>query len=331
MTSTPSEGLPARDGARDPQDRVAELALTVAGDPGDAEDLARADPQRHVAETHPAALGAGRDPGQLEHGEIADLPAAARANAAELALEHHLDEDLLGRLGTEKRARDAALAEHRDPVGAPEDVLHPVGDQHDRVPVGAEASERAEERRDLVLREHARRFVQDQDPGVGQQELEKLDLLLLPDGKSAHAGLGIDLEPVAGGKLPDAVADLTPFRDQSQVREEERDVLGHGEGRYQPKILEHHADRVPAGVVRRADAHRRPVHANLAAVGSVHAVEHLHERALARTVLAEEGMDLAPVDVEIDLLVGDDPGESFDHAAHGYDGEIVRPLPGFFH
>ena len=189
-----------------------ELALTVAGDPGDAEDLARADPQRHFAETHPTALGAGRDPGQLEHGEIADLPATARANAAELALEHHLDEDLLGRLGTEKGARDAALAEHRDPVGAPEDVLHPVGDQHDRVPVGAEASERAEERRDLVLREHARRLVQDQDPGVGQQELEELDLLLLSDGKTAHEGLGVDLEPVARGKLPDAVADLAPSR-----------------------------------------------------------------------------------------------------------------------
>ena len=38
-------------------------------------------------------------------------------------------------------------------------------------------------------------------------------------------------------------------------------------------------------------------------------------------------MDLAPVDVEIDLLVGDDPGESFDHAAHGYDGRSS----GLFH
>src|SRR5258706_15484746 len=58
-----------------------------------------------------------------------------------------------------------------------------------------------------------------------------------------------------------------------------------------------------------------PVDADLAGIGAVEAAEDLAERALAGTVLAEQGMDLARPDLEIDSIIGEDGAESLDDAA----------------
>ena len=61
---------------------------------------------------------------------------------------------------------------------------------------------------------------------------------------------------------------------------------------------------------------------DLAGVGAVEPVEHVHERALAGAVLAEQGVDLAEAEVEVDAVVGDDAGEALDDAAH-LDGQVA--------
>jgi hypothetical protein len=70
------------------------------------------------------------------------------------------------------------------------------------------------------------------------------------------------------------------------------DVLGDGEDRDQHEVLVHHAD---AGGHRVPGRRRSPVAVDedLALVGLVEPVEHVHQRALAGTVLAEQGVDLA--------------------------------------
>ena len=62
---------------------------------------------------------------------------------------------------------------------------------------------------------------------------------------------------------------------------------------------------------------------DLALVGPVQAVEHAHERALAGPVLAEEGVDLAAADVEIDVIVGDHPGEALGDARHLEERDVL--------
>ena len=68
-----------------------------------------------------------------------------------------------------------------------------------------------------------------------------------------------------------------------------------------------------AGPVIRTDL---AVDEHLALVGLDQPVEDVHERALAGAVLAEEGMDLAGPDVEVDVVVGEDAGELLGDAAH---------------
>ena len=76
--------------------------------------------------------------------------------------------------------------------------------------------------------------------------------------------------------------------------ERERDVLGHGERRDEAQVLEHHADaRGTCGATASRGVDRGAVDVDRALVGLVHAVDELHQAALAGAVLAEQRVHLA--------------------------------------
>ena len=56
--------------------------------------------------------------------------------------------------------------------------------------------------------------------------------------------------------------------------------------------------------------------ADCAGVRLVHAGEHVHQRGLARAVLAEDGVNLARPEVERDVVVGENRSEALGDAAH---------------
>ena len=68
----------------------------------------------------------------------------------------------------------------------------------------------------------------------------------------------------------------------------ENDVLGDRERRHQHEMLVHHSDAVGDGIVRTVDANRLAVDPNLALVRLVQAVDDVHQRRLARAVLAQQ-------------------------------------------
>ena len=78
----------------------------------------------------------------------------------------------------------------------------------------------------------------------------------------------------------------------------------------QHEMLMDHADAVAIASPRRADADRLAVDADLAGVGVVEAVEDRHQRRLAGAVLADDAVDDAALDDEIDVLVGVDRAEA---------------------
>ena len=76
-------------------------------------------------------------------------------------------------------------------------------------------------------------------------------------------------------------------------------------------MLVDHARR-PAAIASRGDPNvtGRAVEPDLPGVRPVQAGEDVHERALAGAVLAEQGVDLARSQVEVDVVVGDDAREA---------------------
>ena len=90
----------------------------------------------------------------------------------------------------------------------------------------------------------------------------------------------------------------------------EDDVLDNREILDQHEVLMDHADADGDGVVRRVDRHRLAADPDLAAVGLVEAVEDRHQRRFAGAVLADDAVDRAALDFQMDVTVGMDRAEA---------------------
>ncbi len=250
---------------------------------------------------------------RFAHGEL-DLAGAGRAlldvkqhAAADHQFGQFLDRRLPGHPGRDHRA----LAHDRDVVGDGHDLAQLVGDQHHRLPLLLELAEDAEQVVGFGRGEHAGRLVEDQDLGAAVERLQDFDALLEADGQFLDDRVGIDLEPVLalepgqfGARLGDRSAE------EGIALGAENDVFKHGEVFDQHEVLVDHADADRDGVVGRADRRRLAADADLAAVGLVEAVEDRHQRRLAGAVLADDAVDRAAGNLEVNVAIGVDRAEA---------------------
>ena len=142
--------------------------------------------------------------------------------------------------------------------------------------------------------------------GIEQQRAHDLDALALADAQRRDDAARIELQPVGSSTRPNSAS--RSRCDGSDV-EAERDVLQHRQRLEQREVLEHHADaerRAARGLAMWTGA---PFQEDLPGVGREDAVDHLDERRLAGAVLAEQRVDLARPDAEIDVVVGEHAGK----------------------
>ena len=92
-------------------------------------------------------------------------------------------------------------------------------------------------------------------------------------------------------------------------------------------MLVHHPDPGVDPVARGVEGDRRAVDLELALVGAIEAGEDVRQRALAGAVLAEQGVDLALERLEVDGVVGDDPGKALGDPAARDRGPRTRGQP----
>ena len=96
----------------------------------------------------------------------------------------------------------------------------------------------------------------------------------------------------------------------------EEDVLGGGEVRHQRQLLVDGADAEVVGLPRALDAHHAAVDLDRPRIPRHRAAQDLHQRRLARAVLAEQYVNFSLPNVEIDAVERDDAGERFADAGH---------------
>ena len=78
-------------------------------------------------------------------------------------------------------------------------------------------------------------------------------------------------------------------------------------------MLVHHADAEPGGALGVDDPVRHGVDPDRTSIGQHQADDHPHQRGLAGTVLAEDPVDLARAQCEIDVLARDDVAKPIGH------------------
>ena len=299
--------------------------------PGHPEDLAG--PQREADRPQPLhALG-------VDEAQVLDLEQdLARLRRRLLDPEQHpppdhsLGELRRARLGGHQRPHHLAAPHDADRVGHRHDLPQLVGDQDDRLPLGLQVLEDAEQVVGLGRGQHARRLVEDQDVALAVERLQDLDPLLQPDRELADHRVGVDLELVLLLEPLQLRARLGERRpEQPPLLGAEHHVLEHGERLDQHEVLVDHADPRPDRRQAVRDRRRHAVDADLARVGVVEAVEDRHQRRLAGAVLADDAVDRPLLDPEVDVLVGLDRPEALGDAdeldGRGRPRSTVRRAP----
>jgi hypothetical protein len=138
------------------------LALTVAADAGDPEDLPPAHDEVHALDRgQPTVVG---DP------QVDDInPRLARLRRPlldaehDVASDHHACERHLVGLGWARLAHDLAVAHDDHAVGDRQHLLELVRDEYDRQTLVHQGAHDGEELRDLLGREDSGRLVEDED------------------------------------------------------------------------------------------------------------------------------------------------------------------------
>ena len=322
--SSPSSRIRAAVDRAEAEDHIDQLGLAVALHASDADHLATADLDVDALEQGTTADAVEADTFDRE----LDLVGHRRLTGlrcGQLAAHHQLGQ-LAGRDDLRVDRGDRAPGpQDRDRVGDLQHLVELVGDEQDRLALGLQLPQVGEELLDLLGHEDGRRLVEDQDAGTPEEDLDDLDPLAHADAECADQLVRVDIQPIGLGQRGDALGGVRPV-DAPQRRglAAEDDVLGDRQLVGQHEVLVDHADAGVDGVLRGLERSELAVDLHHALVGRLHPVEDLHQRGLARPVLADERMDLAARDLQVDPVVGNDAREPLDDALQLDGDRLVR-------
>ena len=151
-------------------------------------------------------------------------------------------------------------------------------------------------------RQRGGRLVENDDARAGEEHAGDLDQLLQADRQRAHALARIDVDAEAGEMLARLAHHALPVDDAAlhRLRAEEH-VLRHRQVGHDGELLVHHADAGIERVAGGAEAHLAALDLHRAGEIGMHAGDDLHQRRLAGAVLADEAVDLAGAEREVDI------------------------------
>ena len=245
--------------------------------------------------------------------DLARVGGTCRPRArGDLVPDDAVDQIGVGDLVEAARPGELAVAQHGDLVAERAHLLEPVADEQHSVPLRAQAANGGEEQLRLVARQRGGRLVEDQHRRrVGRQHRQSagnrddrpialaqladraVDVVVDVEGRERLARAGALAAPA---QSPQSHAVLTAPADDREVVDDRQRVD-------QPEVLVDEADRGALDRVVMAGGRDR-LTADLqlgAVVGDVVAGEDLDQRRLPRPVLAEQHVDLARSDRQVDV------------------------------
>jgi len=302
-------------GCPEPRQHLREFRLAVACHADDAENLATTNVKGDGLESFLTGIGVDR---QVSYGEPdgALRPGGFAPTSLDVATDHQGREGASGRLSSRLVRHHAATAQHGDAVGDREDLVEFVADQDDALAIVFHAFDHREEAVDLLRREHARGFIEDQKFRALQERFEDFDPLLFSGAEVCDAGMQVNLEAVAARELLDGACEGAGGEDGGEARKADREVLGDRVALGEVEVLRDEADACGACVAWGAKANALAAQVQGTLVGRLESVEHVHERGLPRSILAEKGTNLAAGNGEVDRVVGHHAGEALGDASH---------------
>ena len=298
------------------------LGLAVAVDAGDAYDLAAPHLEVETLDDFDAAIVQTVQILYVQHDITGGLFGLVDLES-DLAADHHRGQIVFVHLFHVHGVDVLAHADDGAEVGGFLDLLELVCDDDNALAVLDKIVHDGDELRDLLRGEGGGRLIQDQDVRAAVERFQNFHALLHADGDILNLRVGVDGQSVTLGDFHHVFARRGHVQlDAPGGLCAEDDVFRDGEGLYQHEVLMYHAD---AGV----DSVAGIVHHDLFAVNKDVAggrleqtVELVHQRRFARAVFAEDRVDFAFVDGEVDAVIGCKIAETLDNVAHFNDGRV---------
>ena len=296
---------------------VGNADLALSGQAADAEDFALPHFEGNVVDHLARHI----------HGQMTDLERNRRIlrqfarfggdkGRFALAADHHLRK--LSHIGVLRAALgdELAVAQDGNPVRRVDDLVKSVRDKDDSDAARGDILHHLEQLSRLALGQNGSRFVKDQQLHALFVDLAgDFHKLHVTDRQSGHTGVFVDghadavqrAARVFGHRFHiqrfQVLAEHAGNRAGTADFAVELDVFGDGKARQQHELLMHHADALLHRVVRRGDGRLLAVEIDFAAksarfVNDGHAEKHVHQRALARAVFAQQRVDFARLNLE---------------------------------
>ncbi len=303
----------------DSEDRPRHLAPARPDETGQRDDLAgphlEADVEEDAFPRETLDIENGLAGGMVRHHAFGKLTSDHRAH------------QIVGVEALELAGEDEpAVAENRDSLAECEDLFEPVGDEEHGDAGLVQRGGHLEEAVDLDGRERGRRLVHDDDSGIERQGLGDLDQLLLGDREAERDPVEVepDAEPLEDRLgLSMHCGGVDPATGAQRLAADE-DVLDDREVGEERRLLVDDGDPAVARVGRAGQGDLDAVDEQLPAVRRVHAGEDLHERRFAGSVLADESVSLARVEIDRDVVERADRPESLGCVLEREDGHLRR-------
>ncbi len=234
------------------------------------------------------------------------------------AAHHHLDDALRGEVRRGPAADVVAVAQDGEAVGDALDLFEEVRDVHHRHAAVAQPAYQGEQPFGVGQGQRAGRLVQHQHAHVQQQGAGDLDELLQGRAEAIDGAVWLDFRVFEHGQ---GVAHPPPaFRAPQQAAprrlQPEQDVGLDAEVGREGQFLVDHGDAEPPRLQRPGRRIRHAAQSHPAAIGPLGAAEDFHERRFAGAVFADQRMDLAGAQCQIDAAQGVRRAETLAHVGH---------------
>ena len=234
----------------------------------------------------------------------------------EIAPNHHLGEPGPARPGDRRATGHAAIPQHHHFVADLQDFGQFVGDEDDALPLCAQAAKNRQQIGDFSRREVRGRLIEDQEFGVAQDCLEDLDALPAAQRQRGDERGGVEVETETPACFPHLRRDGGGSDNAPRLLPAEHHVLDHRHRLDQHEVLVNHRDAGRHRLAGMVTGKFSAAEDDRAGIGRHHSEKHFHQRAFARTVLAEQTEDLTRLHVEIDPVVGPQCAERAHNAPH---------------
>ena len=153
--------------------------------------------------------------------------------------------------------------------------------------------------------QHPGRLVKDQHLGPAKQRFENFHSLLQPHRQILNHRLRVDIQLII---FFQALQDLAGIglgsSQQSATLGAKDDVFQHGEIIDQHEMLMHHADASGNCVLGGGNGCRPAIDQNFTAIGLIIAVEDAHQGRFTGAIFADNAVDRAFIDGQVDIGVG---------------------------